>query len=432
LDNAAFFSNNKPNNVIWMSELLVKWVNDLHETAGRDISLSLSRPVRADTICSDFGNGYLFGNILFIFNQQPDFKEFSHQDTQRANINNWCRLYETFHTLDIKIDAKIASEAINSERGAIMKLLYAVHMAVKKISKKTPVSTKGATTAGCAPMHRAAASRSQAPQFKAQSRYNFEKRLREMLDGDNKRMDKRLMERFEAEGKAKEIEVEIARQEMERNIDWYHGAARQRTQQIFQNRRAQNMHDEQVGAQKWYGNMTNRKAAEQRDANFENRQRNGKYNKMVKNHKSAAEDVVSGIDDFEQKLANANGSKQKENNIFKHLDTPFAGNLRNMIAEQGLPSTYDAQDDYGYVESEEDPTPRAETGGFNREDFDLQVPVRLPQDAINTSVFQGIGSSIVSGGSRPGSRENKSATMQMSKGMLAARAGGDQSSTMRY
>jgi hypothetical protein len=305
-------------------------------------------------------------------------------------------------------------------------------MAIKKVSKKGAVSTRGATTAGCAPMHRAAAGRSQAPQFKSQCRYNFEKRLREMLDGDNKRMEKKLMERFEAEGTAKKIEVEVARLENERAIDWYHGAARQRTQQIFQNRRAQNMYDEQVGAQKWYGNMTNRKAAEQREVNFDKRQRQNEANRVVKGKQSAVDDAVSGIDDFEKKMA-AQKNKNKENSIFKYLDTPFADNLRNMVADHGLPSEQRDFDD-AYLRSDDDETPRAETGPIMREDIALRVPVHMP-DAINTSVFQGVGSSIVTGGSssRPGSRENKSATMQMSNGMLAERSGGgDHSSTMRY
>lgn len=72
-----------------MSGLLMRWVNE---------GLVLSRHVTSFE--RDFSNGYLFGEVLAKFNQQPDFStDFEDSTKSNARISNFCRLEPTFRRL---------------------------------------------------------------------------------------------------------------------------------------------------------------------------------------------------------------------------------------------------------------------------------------------------------------------------------------------
>ncbi|XP_076772209.1 sperm flagellar protein 2 isoform X9 [Arvicanthis niloticus] len=134
-----------------MSEILCQWLNQ---------ELRVSRTVTADPICSlcnsggspflmyapqeqgpksfakAFSNGYLIGEVLFKFELQSDFAEFSESRGSTAKLNNFSRLQPTLHLLGVQFDQNVAQSIITEKPGAATKLLYQLYIALQK-KKKT-------------------------------------------------------------------------------------------------------------------------------------------------------------------------------------------------------------------------------------------------------------------------------------------------------
>eukprot|EP00742_Colponemidia_sp_Colp-10_P006325 GILJ01006779.1.p1 GENE.GILJ01006779.1~~GILJ01006779.1.p1 ORF type:complete len:1812 (+),score=440.28 GILJ01006779.1:171-5606(+) len=106
-----------------MSELLANWLN--HEVELSD---------RIENFERDFANGYFFGELLYKFSQQPDFPEFINRHDTQAKVHNFSLLYPTMKNLGLKFASNQAHEIMRQERGASLRLLYQVKMALEKIS----------------------------------------------------------------------------------------------------------------------------------------------------------------------------------------------------------------------------------------------------------------------------------------------------------
>ena len=76
-----------------MAKLLETWLNN---------EVNMSRKI--DNFEEDFANGYLLGELLYKFNQQPDFDMFFNKDTRNYHLNNFSRLIPTFKALGLKFD----------------------------------------------------------------------------------------------------------------------------------------------------------------------------------------------------------------------------------------------------------------------------------------------------------------------------------------
>ena len=98
-----------------MTELLKSWVND---------EVGLSEPV--EDFEADFANGYLLGELLYRFNQQPTFGKFINKPTADAKISNWCLLEPRIRQLNIKFDSKAAYSIMCQEKGVLTKVLYQI------------------------------------------------------------------------------------------------------------------------------------------------------------------------------------------------------------------------------------------------------------------------------------------------------------------
>ncbi|GAB1299244.1 Sperm flagellar protein 2 [Apodemus speciosus] len=83
-----------------------------------------------------FSNGYLIGEVLFKFELQSDFSEFSESRGSTAKLNNFSRLQPTLHLLGVQFDQNVAQSIITEKPGAATKLLYQLYIALQK-KKKT-------------------------------------------------------------------------------------------------------------------------------------------------------------------------------------------------------------------------------------------------------------------------------------------------------
>uniref|UniRef100_A0A8C8TQP5 Sperm flagellar 2 n=1 Tax=Peromyscus maniculatus bairdii TaxID=230844 RepID=A0A8C8TQP5_PERMB len=110
-----------------MSEILCHWLN-------RD--LKVSRTVSPKSFAKAFSNGYLIGEVLYKFELQSDFSEFSESRGSTAKLNNFSRLEPTLHLLGVQFDQNVAQSIITEKPGAATKLLYQLYIALQK-KKKT-------------------------------------------------------------------------------------------------------------------------------------------------------------------------------------------------------------------------------------------------------------------------------------------------------
>ncbi|XP_076772203.1 sperm flagellar protein 2 isoform X3 [Arvicanthis niloticus] len=110
-----------------MSEILCQWLNQ---------ELRVSRTVSPKSFAKAFSNGYLIGEVLFKFELQSDFAEFSESRGSTAKLNNFSRLQPTLHLLGVQFDQNVAQSIITEKPGAATKLLYQLYIALQK-KKKT-------------------------------------------------------------------------------------------------------------------------------------------------------------------------------------------------------------------------------------------------------------------------------------------------------
>lgn len=152
-----------------MSALLLSWLNE---------EVRLSSPIT--NLETDFATGYLLGEVLSRFNQQPDFGLFSPADKSDSKINNFTRLEPTLRRLGVPFDTRIAQQVMMRQKGAAAKLVYQIKANLEKI--RAPVVGRGtdATVKLVAVRERPAK-----PGFEARSSEMFEKSIRKIAENQN-------------------------------------------------------------------------------------------------------------------------------------------------------------------------------------------------------------------------------------------------------
>jgi hypothetical protein len=96
-----------------MAEILATWLNE---------EVGLSQQVT--NFEDDFASGYLLGELLYKFNQQADFEQFSKKDPISHRLQNFEKLEPTLRNLKIKFDSKMVDKIMKKERGVSLRLLY--------------------------------------------------------------------------------------------------------------------------------------------------------------------------------------------------------------------------------------------------------------------------------------------------------------------
>jgi hypothetical protein len=121
-----------------MSQLLIKWLNE---------DVCLSRQI--ESLDNDFRDGYLLGELLFKFNQQPDFSSFLTSQTPDARINNFSRLEGPMRALGVFFNSRVGADIMDGKPGTVKTLLYELKTSLesysrgyKKLSSKAPKMLK--------------------------------------------------------------------------------------------------------------------------------------------------------------------------------------------------------------------------------------------------------------------------------------------------
>lgn len=73
---------------------------------------------------SQFANGYLFGEILYRYNQIVDFDvNFVNSSTKTAVVRNFVKVFAILTTMKVSFDSNVALAIINQEPGRAVLLL---------------------------------------------------------------------------------------------------------------------------------------------------------------------------------------------------------------------------------------------------------------------------------------------------------------------
>ncbi|KAM8960886.1 sperm flagellar protein 2 [Pelodytes ibericus] len=109
-----------------MSEIICQWLNE---------ELGLSKRVEPKCFAKEFATGFLIGEVLYKYQLQDDFDQFSQSRAAISKLNNFTRIEPTLHLLGIPFDQNVAQDVISEQHGAATRLLYQMYIALQKKKK---------------------------------------------------------------------------------------------------------------------------------------------------------------------------------------------------------------------------------------------------------------------------------------------------------
>ena len=89
-----------------MADLLAKWLNDEIKLSTVSYIFILILFQKISDFEKDFSSGYLLGELLYKFNQQENFPDFSTKDNISTKVKNFEKLEPTLRNLNIKFDSQ--------------------------------------------------------------------------------------------------------------------------------------------------------------------------------------------------------------------------------------------------------------------------------------------------------------------------------------
>ena len=275
-----------------MSALLMRWCND---------ALHLSRPVTSFE--RDFSNGFLLGEVLAKFNQQPDFDRFIDSSKSNAKINNFCMLEPTMRRMRIKFDSKIAYNIMRGERGAANKLLYQVKMGIEALGSATVGRTREGTVAALAHT----TTRMSKPVYDSTIHNHFEKSIRALAANQNQVYMDRHLKKFTDAGRRHAESAARANDDLLETMHMQKQEARR--QRIHATRREHDvMHDAQEqGIREWERNQEIRLAQQYMSQTYQQKQAEKAETRRIVRTLDEQDEVRAGIEDFERRVASQFG-----------------------------------------------------------------------------------------------------------------------------
>ena len=106
-------------------DIILDWLN---------AEIGLTPPVRSFE--RDFSNGYLFGKLLHLYNQNPTLDRFVDKAASNAKINNFSLLDPLFRALKVRFDSKIAYEIITCQPSAALNLVRDLKIVLEKMASR--------------------------------------------------------------------------------------------------------------------------------------------------------------------------------------------------------------------------------------------------------------------------------------------------------
>ncbi|CEL91602.1 unnamed protein product [Vitrella brassicaformis CCMP3155] len=268
-----------------MSQLLSSWLE--HEVC-------LSRPIRSFE--DDFANGYLLGELLHKFHQQDDFQGFSDSSTAAAKMANFKKLEPTFRSLKIKFDTRAMRSVMERQRGAALRLLYRLKMALERQAEQ---SKEGMAKGG---MGTTKSIRLTKPKYDAHTMNFVDSRLRTLTMPNYQLKMDLLLKKYEDERLDMEEKAVIKEKMIGDMIDQNRREFRDQRLATFQRNQEFKKLWEQEGWHQWQKNQIANAKREFEGVRFERKRQDKHKDKMAKVRQAAEDDMRGGIESFEENL----------------------------------------------------------------------------------------------------------------------------------
>jgi hypothetical protein len=284
-----------------MSSLLLKWLNE-------------ELQIQVTNLEKDFENGFLFGEILFRFNQiQPrDLDRLVRSSSADAKIQNFCMIEPVIKNLNIKFDSQLAYAIMQKKKGEASKLLYQIKMALDKLAKTSAtVSLREEKEGGVRPLPNMPL-RAQKPFYDKGAHDFFEKSIRVLVENPNETMMSKTTAKFERERADQE---ERARQAvLQQKADLQNEKDERRLERLHKHQAQHDAMQSQVakeGATAWKSNMERKAYRDQMSQLTDAKLLQKKEDKVAKEQQKHRDDLLSGVDEFERNLAKFNTSESE-------------------------------------------------------------------------------------------------------------------------
>ena len=262
----------------------------------------------------DFASGYLFGELLYKFNQQSDFEHFSTKNATSHFVMNFEKLEPTLRSLRIQFSSRTVEQVMRGERGLALRLLYQIKMVLEKVYPPADISivAKTGKFGDNQPAQKIAPIK---PKYDEVTHDFFKQRLAK-LNRAQKEIDleAHLKKYDEEKNRQDTLAARLDKEDRENNL---RRKQDMRRIQINKLQRNAGFMEEwmQKGAEDWKENMTKKREREAGQLEFDYTQADN-YNKIAQDQLiSAAAEVYDGIDKFTKSLKEK-GIKTKVN---KHV-----------------------------------------------------------------------------------------------------------------
>jgi adenylate kinase family enzyme len=282
-----------------MAHLLYKWINE---------DVVLSRKVT--NFARDFSNGFLFADLLHVYNQIGNVDEYINKSASSAKITNFCRLEPVFRTLGVKFDSKIAFEIIKEYPRTALNMVSRLKSVLDKISSSASAvigrpREDGVRRLSNMPLRltRPTYDKAQHELFaksirmyiKAQNEVDMAKHLKPFTDFQEQ-LEKNAYEQGVADLKAFFAEKDMIRQQRRQNLQREH----------------EFLHDwQEKGIEEWAYNQQIQKEREDHARRMKQRAENAKATSEDNARLSSMAEAKSGLEMFEGTLLHAEVMKAK-------------------------------------------------------------------------------------------------------------------------
>eukprot|EP00943_MAST-04B_sp_MAST-4B-sp1_P006551 g6551.t1 len=267
-----------------MAHLLYRWIND-------DVVLS----ARVTNFAKDFSNGYLFADLLHVYNQINDFSE----------------LEPVFRKLGLRFDSKIAFEIIKEYPRTAMNLVAKLKNVLDKISSKATAVVGKPKQDGVRRLTNMPLRLTRQTYDRAQHEL-FEKSIRMYIKGQNQVDMAKHLKKFTDFQQNLE---ETAYQEGIAALQAFFAEKDMIRQQRRQNlqREHEFLHDwQEKGIEEWAYNQQIQKEREDHTRRMKRRSKDAKKAQVARARLESNAEAIGGIEKFEQTLMGAELLKAKK------------------------------------------------------------------------------------------------------------------------
>uniref|UniRef100_A0A7S1DS89 Calponin-homology (CH) domain-containing protein n=1 Tax=Hemiselmis andersenii TaxID=464988 RepID=A0A7S1DS89_HEMAN len=275
-------------------EIIKRWLSD-------DIGVTIDPSDGG--IERDFANGFAFALVMKHYNIQPDFDKFVNKHNPDVKLANFQRLQPSFRALNIRFDSHTANQLMTEEPGCAAALLGKLKVALDMpTGSKTRASTGKSSQKGSTSLLLQTNRLASKEKFRDMEEQTFDKTLRlKTADPKEYRMSHQLRA-FEEEAIRQQYNAELGDAQARLEYETHLADSREAQRAKSKENRAYLDDWERQGWVNHAKNQAAKKERERRDLRVELSQQEKARRKRAMESDTAADEVVHGIDHFEESL----------------------------------------------------------------------------------------------------------------------------------